>query len=215
MDTKPPDFIRWTSQIKTEQRFTILPDGCQDIVFHKGRSATLTPLDMRPRQITLQPGDSITGYRLPPGLHIRQSDLEDLTTQADAAALIAQAGQSEISQALQTLGNDNLPVQTTANTLGVSLRTLQRQLGRFNLPPPEFWRLLGRVRRAATALSTDLSLADIAGIYGYSDQSHLTRACQHWFGATPGRIRQNAGLLADITQPALGTWGDSSRSSRQ
>ena len=161
---------------------------------------------MRPRQVTLQPDNSIIGYRLRPGLRIKPGDLADIKTDRDAAAVIEQTGQSDIGQALQMLGAANTPVHITARHLGVSLRTLQRHLRDLTLPPPEFWRLLGRARRAAKALSSDLSLTDIAGACGYSDQSHLTRACRHWFGHTPGHIRQNTELLTDINQPALGTW---------
>lgn len=199
------DFIRWTSQISTTQSFTILPDGCQDIILRNGR-ATLTSLDLQPREITQHPGDSLTGLRLRPGLHIDADQLPDIKTEQDAAGLIAQAEHSEISQAIQTLGSDNTRVRDTAKHLGVSLRTLQRHLRQLNLPPPEFWRLLGRARRAAIALGSDLAIAEIAGSHGYSDQSHLARACQYWFRATPRHIQKTANLRTDINQPALGTW---------
>jgi AraC-like DNA-binding protein len=211
LGTEIPDFIRWTSKISEQRVFTILPDGCRDILLHTtghDTTASLTHLDMQPRQITLHPGDEMIGYRLRPGLHVNPQDLADITNHNDATALIndAQSKQTDISSAIHALGADNTPVRHAAKQLGVSLRTMQRHLRSLDLPPPEFWRLLGRARRAAMTLASDMPLIDIAGIHGYSDQSHLTRACQHWFGQTPRHIRRNTALLADINQPALGTW---------
>lgn len=211
LGTETPDFIRWTSKITTRRAFSILPDGCRDIVIHTndhGTTATLTQLDMRPRKIVLNPGDEMIGYRLRPGLHICTSDLADITSDRDAAGLIqhAQSEHTDLSSAIHTLGADNTPVKNVAMQLGVSLRTLQRHFHKRGLPPPEFWRLLGRARRAAIALSSDLPLVDIAGTHGYSDQSHMNRAFRHWFCQTPHNIRLKPTLLADINQPALGTW---------
>lgn len=208
MGTEAVDFIRWTSQVSAQRVFTILPDGCRDILLHTndhGTTAMLTCLDMQPRQITLHPGDEMVGYRLRPGLQINADDLADIKCDSDATDVIGHA-QTESSSAIQALGANNTSVKQIAKQLGVSLRTLQRHFNAMGHPPPEFWRLLGRARRAAITLTSDLPLTDIAGIHGYSDQSHLTRACQHWFGQTPRHIRQNTSFLADINQPALGTW---------
>lgn len=189
----------------------MLPDGCRDIVIHTAASGTtisLTSLDLRPRKIQLTAGDTMTGYRLRPGLHINANYIKQLKPR-DISDLImhAKSTQTDLSEAIQTLGHDNTPVHRIAKQLGVSLRTLQRHLAANHLPPPEFWRLLGRARRAAISLGSDMTLSDIADSHGYSDQSHLTRACQHWFGHTPKAIRKDRGVLEDITQPALGTWG--------
>ncbi len=205
--TDPPDFIRWTSRITKAQTFTVLPDGCRDILIREtatGTQITLTALDLQPRQIMLLPGDRMTGYRLRPGLQIDPSNLTE--TSIPDAISHASRKQTDLSAAIAALGNNNTPAQTIARQLGVSLRTLQRHLAKRNLPPPDFWRLLGRARRAAIALGAETPLADIAGLYGYSDQSHMTRACRYWFGHSPRQIRQSTTIQSDINQPALGTW---------
>ncbi|MDX8350200.1 helix-turn-helix domain-containing protein [Cognatiyoonia sp. IB215446] len=207
MDTEAVDFIRWTSRPTEIQQFTIMPDGCRDVILRQsthGHVLRLTSLDHRPRTITLMPGDEITGYRLRPGLILDPVSLalDDLPE----AIRHAQSRDRDLSGAINALGNEGTSVQLVAQTLGVSLRTLQRHLARRGLPPPEFWRLLGRARRAAIALKTNLPLTDIAGDFGYSDQAHMTRALRHWFGRSPLALRRDEALLNSIDQPALGTW---------
>ncbi|MEL6683119.1 MAG: helix-turn-helix domain-containing protein [Pseudomonadota bacterium] len=211
MGTDLPGYVRWTSHIAMPQPFLVLPDGCRDILVHKtgtGTSITLTERDLRPRRIMLQPGDEMTGYRLRPGLHV---DIRALTA-TDIPEAIAHANhqKSDLSEAIALLGATSAPVVHIARQLGVSLRSLQRHLAKQALPAPDFWRCLGRARRAAIALGSDLSLTDVAGLHGYSDQSHMTRACRHWFGYTPQQIRTQATILDDINQPGLGTWGQPS-----
>ena len=190
----------------------MLPDGCRDILIstrpNQLPQVSLTNWDMQPRQITLHPGDQMTGYRLRPGLCIAPDDLTEVQTEQDVITLIdnGQSQNTDISDAIETLGASNAAPQHVARQCGVSLRTLQRQFRKRALPPPEFWRLLGRARRAAIVLPSSLSLTDIAGTYGYSDQAHMTRAFRHWFGHTPGQIKSSPVLLGDISQPALGTW---------
>lgn len=214
LDTKPPDFVRWSSAIRQPQVFTVLPDGCRDIVLRApaGRPAQvrLTDWDLQPRQIMLTPGDCTVGFRLRPGLSLRKSDLTEVIHETDVQALIcdAAAKHADTCAAIDALGGGDTPVCKVASQLGVSLRTLQRKFARLGLPSPEFWRLLGRARRVAVALSSDMPLIDVAGIYGYSDQAHMTRACRRWFNQTPQNIRRSPTLQTDFDQPALGAWTD-------
>ena len=164
----------------------------------------MTTLDLAPRRIRLNPGDEMIGYRLRPGLQV---DVRHMTA-SDVTGVIADASQkqTDLSDAIAALGTDGTSANKIAKQLGVSLRTFQRQLARCDLPPPDFWRLLGRARRAAIALGSDQSIADIAAQHGFSDQAHMTRACQHWFRLTPRCIQKTACIRNDIAQPALGTW---------
>jgi AraC-like DNA-binding protein len=73
-------------------------------------------------------------------------------------------------------------------------------------PSPDFWRLLGRARRAAGLLGAGWALADAAIESGYSDQAHMTRAFRRWIGAPPAALCADTGLLSDVTQPGLGNW---------
>ncbi|MCC6876380.1 MAG: AraC family transcriptional regulator [Sandaracinaceae bacterium] len=80
-------------------------------------------------------------------------------------------------------------VQSVARTLATSVRTLQRNL---RDEGSSFASLLDDARAAtARAYLHDpaLSLAEIAWLLGFSDQSTFSRAFKRWTGATPGAFR--------------------------
>ncbi|KRM61076.1 AraC family transcriptional regulator [Paucilactobacillus vaccinostercus DSM 20634] len=57
------------------------------------------------------------------------------------------------------------------------------------------FRILVKINRAIQILqSTNLSLAEIASILNFSDQSHLTREFEKFVGASPSRARRNPHL---------------------
>lgn len=77
-----------------------------------------------------------------------------------------------------------------ARALGQHPRTVQRRLQAEGVV---FEALRDAARKAwASQLLAQpgLSLGHIAQLLGYADQSVLTRACQRWFGAAPGRLRR-------------------------
>jgi AraC-like DNA-binding protein len=77
-----------------------------------------------------------------------------------------------------------------AAQLGLSARTLQRRLGEAGL---SFQQLLERTRRelAAQYLAQDaFSLAEVAFLLGYTEQSSFTHAHRAWHGCTPQQARQ-------------------------
>ena len=116
------------------------------------------------------------------------------------------AQDNESIHLIDALAEPEASTRKVAKLAGVSERTLQRRFKRDQLPSPDFWRLLGRVRRAAQALADEIPLAQLADIFGYSDQAHMTREFVRWFRATPTQIRQNPDLLKQICQPGLGNW---------
>lgn len=211
---EPIDFVCWSSRATAPCAFTLLPDGCRDIVVTTAAdgacSVDLTDLDFQPRRVALTPGAELVGFRIKPGLCIDKDALSDVRRAADVRGLIADAAatQSEVPAAIATLASGAQSPTQVANHLGVSLRSLQRQFRKLGLPPPDFWRVLGRARRAATALAEDLPLADIAGVHGFADQAHMTRDCRAWLGHAPGQIRCDSALAAQLAQPALGAWID-------
>ena len=83
-------------------------------------------------------------------------------------------------------------IEDIARKLGMSRRTLQRRLASEQCAYVEL------VDRARRALSTDLlrtsnySLAEIAFLSGYSDQSTFTRAFRRWVGETPADFRRRS-----------------------
>lgn len=81
-------------------------------------------------------------------------------------------------------------LEEIAAELGVSVRTLQRQLdGRES----SFKQLLDQVRCDLAGKyieNADLSLLDVAMMLGFAEQSSFARAFKRWFGDAPGAYRK-------------------------
>jgi len=78
----------------------------------------------------------------------------------------------------------------TARLLGMSGRTLRRRLLEEELSYSE---LLATARKEAAEVyihEEKMSLAEIAGLLGYSDQTAFMRAFRIWFGESPGAYRE-------------------------
>ena len=58
---------------------------------------------------------------------------------------------------------------------------------------------LAGFRGATVGLSLAPSLAACAADHGFSDQAHMTREFQRWWGRTPSAVLASAGLLAVAT----------------
>lgn len=95
-----------------------------------------------------------------------------------------------IAQVVEMLSWDGYPdIYLTADVLGTSVRTLQRQLAQCGVTHGS---LVDRARfaTAATLLDeTDTKVLDIALDLGYSDHSHFTRAFRRWAGCSPREYR--------------------------
>lgn len=86
-------------------------------------------------------------------------------------------------------GGSALSLESTAQRLGVSARTLQRRLREEGTT---FQRVLDDVRRefASRYLADEAkSISDIAFAVGFSDVSAFHRAFRRWTGRTPGEMR--------------------------
>ncbi len=96
-----------------------------------------------------------------------------------------------IVQAVETLSWDGYPdIHRTADFVGMSVRTLQRQLAEAGMTHEA---LVGRARFATAAAvleETDLKILDIALDLGYSDHAHFTRAFRRWAGCSPQEYRR-------------------------
>jgi AraC-like DNA-binding protein len=89
-------------------------------------------------------------------------------------------------------GKPNL--DDTAKLLGMSGRTLRRRLLAEELTYSD---LLAAARKEAAEVymhEEKMTLAEMAGLLGYSDQTAFMRAFKTWFGESPGAYR--AKLLA-------------------
>jgi AraC-like DNA-binding protein len=210
-------FQIWHHRTDTAECAPVYPDGCRDvlIVREKGVPAkiVLTELDLRPRVAELAAGTEITGFRLRPGSLVGQRVLAELQLDCGraeevlgnelASGTAAGKAADEIILALVAPGAS---VESVAADLGVSRRTLQRQVKVLGLPAPDYWRLLARARRAAGLLTSGLPLGEIAFLCGFSDQAHMTREFRRWFGRTPAELKMRPDLLVLLCQPALGNW---------
>ncbi|MGA3093255.1 MAG: AraC family transcriptional regulator [Terriglobales bacterium] len=74
-------------------------------------------------------------------------------------------------------------VQLTGLDRAYLIRSFRRIVG---MPPHEYLTQV-RVRRAAGALALGESIADVAALAGFADQSHLTRHFKRITGTTPGQ----------------------------
>jgi AraC-like DNA-binding protein len=90
-------------------------------------------------------------------------------------------------------------IHRVAESVGLSVRTLQRRLGADGLT---YGRLVAETRFAlARRRMADprRKLIDVALDLGYSDPAHFTRAFRSWTGTTPRTFRR---LLGDGAVPA-------------
>lgn len=206
-------FHRWNHHSLRAERYLVLPDGCRDVLILRRPGAadgvTLTDFDLCPRAVITGPGARMTGYRLRPGAVLCRDALAAIAANPDqAGAIIADAcgAPGDLEHVITALSAPGATIPAVARTAGVSIRTLQRQFRAKDLPPPDFWRLLARARRAALMLAEAAPLAEIACTCGFSDQAHMSREFARWFGASPARLRADSAILNMIAQPALGAW---------
>jgi AraC-like DNA-binding protein len=206
-------FQKWHHHEANGEPITIFPDGCRDVLIDRRKDKPdrifLTEYDLCPRLATLPCGTEITGYRLRPGTVVGQDVLDAIAqSPSEAGPILADAvsAPNDLEEAILALTLPGATMQAVSTNLGVSPRTMQRRFRDLALPPPDYWRLLGRVRRAVAMLSLPVTLAEIACDCGFSDQAHMTREFMRWFGKTPTWLCRDAHLLDLLNQPALGNW---------
>lgn len=86
------------------------------------------------------------------------------------------------------------PIKKAASTLGLSVRSLQRQLDAAGIT---YKALLDDVRQTLAEryiTHADLSLIDVALMLGFSNQSSFQRAFKRWTARTPGEFRHLKGV---------------------
>jgi len=210
-------YHQWKYTAKTDETAVIQPDGCRDLIVVSQQGARdeirVTGWDCQPHVIHLQAGTELIGYRLRPGTTVAsETFMNDDVSPAILVDMIEDVtiGSPEIYETIKALTQPGATVAQVARQNGTTTRTLQRRFRDVALPPPDFWRLLGRARRAIHALPCRVPLAEVALAYGYSDQAHMTREFVRWFGFSPSQFRKSKVLTNDICQPGLGNWLDES-----
>ncbi len=189
----------WESIITAPLEATILPDGCQDLLFTAlpGQAPRweITTLDDSPYRIHMASGTYFKGFRLRAGVRINDNelraamhglspdhtDIEDrLNTFATLDPLVEDALSALADQA--AAGGS---VAKAAAAIGVHQRRLQRAMAGQTGRSAAQWLALARVRKAARAIVSGNELATVAYDTGYADQPHMHRAFRRWLGTTP------------------------------
>ena len=88
------------------------------------------------------------------------------------------------------MGSGGVTLKDLAPELGMSPRTLQHRLDRYGV---NFRNLVDGLRHSQAKQHlrlTDLSLAEIADMLGFSNQTSFQRAFKRWTGQTPGEFRR-------------------------
>jgi AraC-like DNA-binding protein len=130
-------------------------------------------------------GDSVTAIALPTRLlsaRVRGGNGSSRSREGRWLELLR-------SQGRETLANGVPSIETAAEMLGTSPRTLQRRLAHEGLTYFSFVDQL-RFERAMTMVEgSDASVGEIARLVGYSAAPHFSRAFRRWTGTTCQAIR--------------------------
>ena len=181
----------------------VIPDGCRDLIMtitkQEQPTWTVSPLFEQSKSIYMPPLTHSVGFRLKPGVEINEPELlsylksnnvcidgvknvlDDFTNISD-----------NTKEALECLASDVGSVKQASNRLGISPRTLQRLTLHKTQKTPSYWFQLARARKSAKALKPNVNLAEVAEMYGFSDQPHMNREFRRWFRSTPTQLMQSS-----------------------
>ncbi len=189
----------WESQVAATAQATILPDGCQDLLFTAAPGQAphwaVTTLDDSAYRIDMQRGCYFKGFRLRAGVQVNAAALltsmqglapddAGIETRLNHFAQLDPLVEDALS-ALAAQASAGGRVAHAAADLGVHPRRLQRILAEHTGRTAAKWLALARVRKAARALVAGAASADVAYDLGYADQPHMQRAFRQWLGTTP------------------------------
>ena len=119
---------------------------------------------------------------------IRRAAVEHLTgAYSDPADSIATQVRRVVSESLP---GPVPPLSEVARTLHLHPRTLQRRLVVVGTSFGQVVDDLRRDRAHRYITTTDLSLAQVADLVGFAEQSTLSHAVRRWFGVSPGELRR-------------------------
>ena len=99
-------------------------------------------------------------------------------------------GSQTAALAERQLGAGSCSLVLVARELGLHERTLQRRLSEQGLHFEDIVDRLRRERASEYLPYSAISLAQVAALLGYSDQTAFTRACRRWFGESPRKLRR-------------------------
>jgi len=199
----------WQFRSRFETLTALLPDGCQDLICTITQDSCLqwkvSPFRAFATRVRTRANRSLHGFRLAPGAVIDElrllGELERVSP--DHSSVIGVLAEftripHATTEILHCFAEGPGSVSEAARSLGVRPRTMQRYFSRYVCNSPNYWLRLGRIRKAGRQIASGAPLAEIAASCGYSDQSHLTRECRHWFGVTPAVLRVRKDLTEQL-----------------
>lgn len=204
----------WLFQTETCVEMPIIPDDCRDFIFKRMPSGaicwSISSLDAATNQVSINAGTDMVGVRLRPGTQINKAALLKWSRCHDPLELLdvdrldefctLRISTVEILDCLKGATS----VGSAASELGVSVRTLQREVKQTTGVTPKFWLSLARVRQTCRRLATCQDLAEASVVFGYADQSHMTRDIKRWLGVTPIVFMANQELHQQLCQRGYG-----------
>jgi AraC-like DNA-binding protein len=89
------------------------------------------------------------------------------------------------------LSESSLSINTTAELIGTSVRTLQRRLGENSITFSELVTTTKMLQASSFLRKNEFKILEISLILGYKDASSFSRAFRHWAGVSPREYRQH------------------------
>jgi AraC-like DNA-binding protein len=102
-------------------------------------------------------------------------------------------GAAPLAAVRERLADASTPAPSLAELgalAGLSRWGVLRAFERHHGLPPHAWQLQWRTHRARAHIARGSGLAEAAGLCGFADQAHMTRAFVRFLGFTPGAWRQ-------------------------
>jgi len=199
----------WSANFSGATSTVVIPDGCRDLIVktlvNEKPNWLVSPLYDRSELVQIETNCSYTGFRLSPGAKIKERELlgyiesKQLNVE-DVTDFIGDfiSTESSIDEALMCFSSEIGSVKQISIQLGVSTRTLQRLVLSKTQRTPGYWLQLARIRKAARSLSQNVCLVEVAENYGFSDQSHMNREFQRWFGLTPIQLLKSPAIIRQL-----------------
>jgi AraC-like DNA-binding protein len=98
----------------------------------------------------------------------------------------------------QSLGTGSIELVDVAKVMAVHPRTLQRQLAAEGASFVSILDLVRRARARTYLTTTDMPLAQVCALLGFSEPAVLTHCARRWWGRTPTALRQQERAATEL-----------------
>ena len=205
----------WQHTNRDGRETLVLPDGCRDLIAWQmpGQAPhwKITALMDSAERVPGASGMRFVGFRLRPGVCIREAELLDSVRHLDPQDEAPLRERLEhfcgldasVSEALDAIAHET-GLEAVRRQLGVSERTLERLLLTGTGRTPLYWRRLARLRQTARQLDSGVGLAQLAADQGYADQAHMNREFRRWLGISPRAVKADTRIGALLAVSGYG-----------